>query len=145
MQVFQQDDTFSFSFGNKETGPDGQFQYPVGIAIDCRNNDVLVSDNFCNCVHLFSHDGHYISKIDCYRPWAITVSPTGYVITGHDGNNNKLTIWSPTHQLIHQFGRIGSQPGRFSGITGMAVGSSGDICVVEESNKRLQIITNSSS
>ena len=44
VQVFQDDDTFAFSFGN-------QFQYPVRIAVDS-NNCVLVTDYDANCVHL---------------------------------------------------------------------------------------------
>ena len=42
VQVFQQDDTFAFSFGNRGSNP-GQFQCPVRIAIDL-NNNVLVTD-----------------------------------------------------------------------------------------------------
>ena len=137
VQVFQQDDTFSFSFGKEGSGP-GQFQFPGRIAID-PNNNILVSDNFGDCIHIFNHGGQFISKIDCYRLWAITISPTGYIITVDD---DIITIWSPTHHLIHQFGKIGSQQGEFIGIRGMAIGPTGDIYVVEGYNKRLQVISN---
>ena len=136
VQVFQPDDVFSYSFGNEGSGP-GQFQFPGRIAIDPSNN-ILVSDNFSNCIHLFNCSGRFIKKIDCYRPWAIAVSPTGYIITVDD---DIITIWSPTHHLIHQFGKIGSQQGEFIGIRGMAIGSTGDIYVVEGYNKRLQVIS----
>ena len=135
VQVFLPDDTFSFSFGNEGSDP-GHFQFPGRIAID-PNDNVLVSDNFSNCIHLFNDRGRFIKKIDCYRPWAIAVSATGYIITVDD---DIITIWSPTHCLIHQFGRIGSQKGEFIGIRGMAVGLAGDIYVVEGYNKRLQVI-----
>ena len=42
VQVFQQDDKFSFSFGNRGSNP-RHFPYPVRIAID-HNNNVLVVD-----------------------------------------------------------------------------------------------------
>ena len=135
VQVFLPDDTFSFSFGNEGSDP-GHFQFPGRIAID-PNDNVLVSDNFSNCIHLFNDRGRFIKKIDCYRPWAIAVSATGYIITVDD---DIIIIWSPTHCLIHQFGRIGSQKGEFIGIRGMAVGLAGDIYVVEGYNKRLQVI-----
>ena len=53
-QVFQQDDKFAFSFGNRGKNPE-QFQYPVRIAID-PNNNVLVTDHDANCIHLFTHN-----------------------------------------------------------------------------------------
>ena len=138
IQVFQQDDTFAFSFGNRGSNA-GEFQYPTAIAIDL-NNNVLVTDCDADCIHLFSHTGHFIQAISSYSPYAITISPTGYLITGHDGDDNKIRIWSPTYKLINQFGKKGSRPGEFKGITGMAISSRGTIYVAERYNKRLQYI-----
>ena len=138
VQVFQQDDKFAFSFGNRGNNP-GQFQRPVRIAID-PNNNVLVTDLDANCIHLFTHNGQFIQTINSYRPFAITISPTGYLITSHDGDDNKIRVWSPTYQLINQFGKKGSKQGEFSGIEGMAIDSSGTIYVAEYNNKRLQVI-----
>ena len=75
-------------------------------------------------------------------PWAITISPTGYLITGHTGDDNKIRVWSPTYQLINQFGKKGSKQGEFLSIRGMAIDYSGTIYVAEGHNKRLQIISN---
>ena len=138
VQVFQQDDKFAFSFGNKGNNP-GQFQCPVRIAID-PNNNVLVTDHDANCIHLFTHNGQFIQTINSNRPHAITISPTGYLITGHHGDDNKIRVWSSTYQLINQFGKKGSKQGEFVGIKGMAIDSSGTIYVVEWDNKRLQVI-----
>ena len=140
VQVFQQDDKFTFTFGSYGSNP-GQFQYPVRIAIDT-DNRVLVSDYRGNHISLFSHTGSFISRITCDRPWAITVSPDGHIIAGCDGENNKITVWSPTHQLIHQFGKYGSQQGEFYVIRGISISSTGTIYVVEWTNKGLQIISN---
>ena len=139
VQVFQQNDKFHFSFGKRGSRP-GQFQFPVRIAID-PNNNVLVSDYVSSCIHLFNPSGHYIHKIDCHGHSNITVSPTGYILTSHETDNNMITILSPTHQLMHQFGKEGSQQGRFHSIRGMAIGSTGDIYVVEGDNRRLQVIS----
>ena len=139
-QVFQQDDKFAFTFGSKGSNP-GQFQCPVRIAIDS-DNRVLVSDHNGNHISLFSHTGSFISRITCDRPLAITVSPDGHIIAGCHGDNNKIRVWSPTHQLIEQFGKMGSQQGEFMGIEGIAINySTGSVYVVEESNKRLQVIS----
>ena len=140
VQVFQEDDTFAFAFGSKGNNP-GQFQCPVRIAID-PNNNVLVTDHDANCIHLFTDNGQFIQTINSNRPYAITISPTGYLITGHDGGDNKIRVWSPTYQLINQFGIMGSKQGEFIGIKGMAIDSSGTIYVAEYKNKRLQVISN---
>ena len=143
VQVFQEDNTFAFPFGKRGYNP-GQFQCPVKIAID-PNNNVLVTDHDANCIHLFTHNGQFIQTINSNRPYAITISHTGYLITGHDGYNNKIRVWSPTYQLINQFGKKGSKQGEFIGIKGMAIDSSGTIYVAEVGNKRLQVISNSTS
>ena len=90
VQVFHQDDTFAFSFGNRESNS-VQFQCSVRIAID-PNNNVLVTDHDAGCIHIFSHIGQFIQTINSYRAYAITISPTGYLITGHVGDDNKLRV-----------------------------------------------------
>ena len=143
VQVFQEDNTFTFSFGKRGNNP-GQFQSPVRIAID-PNNNVLVTDHYAKCIHLFTHDGQFIQTINSDTPFAITISPTGYLITSHDEDDNKIRVWSPTYQLINQFGKLGSKQGEFKAITGMAIDSSGTIYVAELGNKILQVISNSTS
>ena len=141
VQVFNKDDTFAFSFGSVGKNP-GQFRYPLRISID-PNNNVLVTDCNANGIHIFTHDGQYIQTINSYRPLAITISPSGYLITGHDGDDNMIRVWSPTYQLINQFGKKGSKQGEFYGINGMAMHSSGTIYVIDYWNHRLQVISNS--
>ena len=143
VQVFQQDDKFAFSFGNRGNNP-GQFQYPARIAID-PNNNVLVTHSFANCIHLFTHNGQFIQTINSYGPYAITISPSGYLITSHHGDDNKIRVWSPTYQLINQFGKWGLKQGEFYDIKGMAIDSSGTIYVAEGNNKRLQVFGNNTS
>ena len=144
VQVFQQDDKFAFSFGNRGNNP-GQFQFPYRIATD-PNNNVLVTDSDANCIHLFTHNGQFMQTINSYRPFfAITISPTGYLITSHQGDDNKIRIWSPAYQLINQFGKKGSKQGEFLGIEGIAIDSSGTIYVAEWGNNRLQVISDTTS
>ena len=136
VQVFQQDDTFVFSFGSKGSNP-GQFQNPVKIAID-PNNNVLVTDYNARCIDIFTDKGQFIQKINSDSPWAITISPTGYLITEH---NDIIRVWSPTYQVINQFGKKGSKQGEFDDIQGIAMDSRGTIYVAEAGNKRLQVIS----
>ena len=140
VQVFNRDDTFAFSFGSEGNNP-GQFQYPVRISID-PNNNLLVTDYNANGIHIFTHDGQFVQTINSNSPWAFTISPTGYLITGHDGVD-MIKVWSPTYQLINQFGKRGYKQGEFRGIFGLAMDLSGTIYVIESLNKRLQVISNS--
>ena len=141
VQVFQQDDTFSFSFGNRGSNA-GQFQWPARIAID-PNNNVLVTSLRANCINIFKANGQIIQTINSDTPFAITISPTGYLITGNHGDDNKIRVWSPTYELINQFGKMGSKQGEFYGTYGMSMDSSGTIYVAEYNNNRLQVISNS--
>ena len=139
VQVFQQDDKFAFTFGSRGSNP-GQFQYPVRIAIDT-DNKVLISDYDDNHISLFSQTGSFISRITCNRPWAITVSPDGHIIAGCVCDSKKIKIWSPTHQLVNQFGEEGSQQGEFYGTYGIVMTSIGTIYAVEYANRRLKVIS----
>ena len=144
VQVFQQDDKFAFSFGNGGSNP-GQFQSPVRIAID-HNDNILVTDRDANCIVIFTQSGEFIQTINTDSSYAITISPTGYLITSHHGVNNKIRIWSrwsDIYQCIKIFGKRGSKQGEFNAIRGIAIDSSGTIYVAEGVNKRLQVISNS--
>ena len=139
VQVFQQDDTFAFSFGSKGSNP-GQFQFPARIAID-PNDNILVTDYRTYCISIFTDKGQFIQTINSDKPWAIAISPTGYLIIDH--NINMIRVWSPTYQLVNQFGKKGYKQGEFDYIYGIAMDSRGTIYVAESGNKRLQVISNS--
>jgi len=133
VQVIQQDDKFAFTFGRE------RFENPVRIAIDS-DNRLFVSDYHGDHISVFSHTGSFISRITCDWPWPITVSPDGHIIADR---NDEIIIRSPTHQLISEFGKKGSQQGEFYDIRGISINSTGTIYVVEGANKRLHIIRNS--
>lgn len=140
VQVFQEDDTFAFSFGNKGnkwSGP-GYFCSIFSIAIDPSNN-VLVTDYDGGFIHVFDESGQFIQAIKCFWPDSIAVSPTGYLITSHYGDTNQIKVWSPSYSLINQFGKKGSSEGEFNRPT-ISMDSSGTIYVAEWDNKRLQVL-----
>ena len=141
IQAFKEDDTFAFKFRNR--GADyGSTEFPDRIAINPNNNNVFITNHSAKCIHIFTHRGHFIQEISCFNsPFAITISPTGYLITSHGGVDNKIRVWNSCHKLIKQFGNSGSKQGEFRGISGVAVDLSGAICVVEWINKRLQVIS----
>ena len=103
---------------------------------------MFITNHNAKCIHIFTHRGHFIQEISCETsPYAITISPTGYLITSHAGADNKIRVWNSCHKLIKQFGSNGSKQGEFRGISGVAIDLTGSLCVVEWINKRLQVIS----
>ena len=156
VQVFREN-VFLFKFGSKGLNP-GQFTSPNCIATDSSDQvyvtDDVVSISIAEYEHelevdfkdyhggitVFSEDGHFIRKINCYNPYAICIPPDDYVISEAD---DVLIVLSPTLDLIAKLGESGFDKGVFSGLNGIAINSSGTIFVTECLNKRLQIITTS--
>ena len=138
IQAFQQDGTFAFAFGSRGISP-GQFQRPCKINVD-NNKNVLVTDYDANCIHIFNCEGHFIQKINCYHPFAIILSPTGYLITSHGGCSNKIKVWSLSYQLMYQFGKKGPKQREYDNICGIALSSTGILYIVERYNKRIKVL-----
>ena len=136
VQVFNIKNSFLFKFGSRGSDQ-GQFQDPRYIALDSKDQ-VYVSDRI-NGVIQFSKDGHYIRKLYCDRPVAISVTPDDYIITSDD-QKHCLVIFNPSHQLISKFGVGGKGQGEFVHIFGIAVDKSGTIFIAESTNSRLQVI-----
>ena len=140
VQAFKQNNEFAFSFGNRGSGP-VELVLPIVIAFDSDNN-AFVSNYKPNCIYKFSCLGGYIQTIDCGDNLnAYVVSPTGYLISGHRGDDRKIRVWNPVYKLIKEFGKKGSEQGEFDGIMGIAMSSTGTIYVVEWGNRQLQVFT----
>ena len=139
VQVFRENNVFLLKFGSKGHNP-GQFQNPRYIAVD--SSDRVYVTDWCDDggISVFSEDGHFIKKINCSKPYAIGIAPDDYIITD-DHDDNFLTVFSPTHELVGKLGVCGKEKEQFSGITGIAINKRGTIFVTEYNNHRLQIIT----
>ena len=137
IQLFDNNNKFLFKFGSEGFNP-GQFQDPCYIALDSSDQVYVTDNDSSGGIIVFSEDGHFIKKINCNEPHSICLTPDDYIITNDD---DTLTVFSPTHQLITKFGTYGSQRGQFNNILGIAVNSVGTIFVTEEDNHRLQVIT----
>ena len=137
VQVFREN-VFLFKFGSKGHNP-GQFQEPRHIAVDSSDQVYVTDLCYDGGISVFSEDGHFIKKINCNRPYAIGIAPDDYIITDHD--DNFLTVFSPTHELVGKLGVCGKEKGQFDYIIGIAINNSGTIFVTEYNNHRLQIIT----
>ena len=136
VQVFSEDNEFLFKFGSKGCNP-GQFQSPTRMAVNS-SDEVYVTD-WCDGICVLSEDGHFINKINGYRAWAIGIAPDDHIII--KPVSDVLIVFSPTHELIAEFGVHGKEKGQFYGVYGIAINSSGAIIVADFGNDRLQIFT----
>ena len=137
VQVFKEN-VFLFKFGSRGVNP-GRFNNPCYVAVDS-SDQVYVTDFDDGGISVFSEDAHFIKKINCNKPFAICIAPDDHLMTD-DHENNVLTVFSPTHELVAKFGVYGNAKGQFRGINDIAINRSGTIFVTECYNKRLQIIT----
>ena len=138
VQVFREN-VFLFKFGSKGHNP-GQFQSPSYIAVDSSDQVYVTDFSDDGGISVFSEDGHFIKRINCYYPLGICIAPGDHIIArGND--NHSITVFSPTHECIAKFGVYGKEKGQFSSILGIAINNSGTIYVTEYNNNRLQIIT----
>ena len=137
VQVFREN-VFQFKFGSKGANI-GQFQYPRYVAVDSIDQVYVTDQSKNGGISVFSEDGRFIKKINCNNPHTICISPDDHLTTD-DHSNHVLTVFSPTHELVAKFGVHGKEKGQFDSICGITINYSGIIFVVENGNKRLQII-----
>lgn len=165
VQKFDNNGTFITKWGGDGPGyngsgtGDGQFQRPVGIAVDSSNN-VYVADYINNRVQKFDSNGEYITKFggtgpgpngrgsgdgQFYYPMGIAVDSGGnvYVV---DSNNNRVQKFDSNGKYLTKWGGTGpgwngrgSGDGEFSSPRGIAVDSGGKVFVSDTGNNRVQV------
>jgi len=125
------------------------FWMPHGLQIDVRDN-VWVTDLGRHQVIKFAHDGAVLLTVGergvagCdsthfSRPTDVAVSPDGsfYVADGY--GNSRIARFSPTGELVSEWGRHGTRPGEFRIPHGIAVDADGLVYVADRGNSRIQV------
>lgn len=141
VQRFTQDGELIDIFGTAGSG-DGQFNHPHGLAVDrTRGDTIYVGDQENGRLQVFTADGAFI------RQWGdagfahihdvgIDIS-TGNVFVG-DYELDTLRKFSPTGELLANYGGTGTEPGKFNGVWGISTDSSGNVYVADTFNRRVQ-------
>ena len=72
--------------------------------------------------------------------YGITFSKSGNIVIS-DYSNHVIKIYTPTGQLVRQFGGKGSKQGQLSGPIGVAVNEKGHLFIAESGNHRISVFT----
>ena len=118
----------------------GEFDACVGIAIG--QNDELYTAEFRNQrVQRFTSDGKFLSSF-AVQPHAggLAVDADGNVYVAH-WNSNKVAVYSPTGELLREWGKMGTGDGDFRLPGSIAIGPDGLVYVPDQGNSRVQKFT----
>jgi DNA-binding beta-propeller fold protein YncE len=135
---------FSFKWGSQGSG-DGQFDQPVGIAIDSAG-DVYVTDQNNNRVQKFDRDGNFITQWGSFgtgdgefsAPQGIAVGPLDNNVYVVDAGNNRIQKFDSSGTFVGKWGSAGTGDKEFDNPYGIAIDSVNAVYVTDFFNDRVQ-------
>ena len=140
------DEEFVGEFGEYGDG-DGQFIWPVGIALDSQGN-VYVTDEWLNRVSIFDKDGNFLSL------WGFSgdrdgefAGPAGIAIDQKDNlyivdsRNHRVQKLTKDGKILNRWGKLGDGDGEFNSPWGITMDSQGYVYVADHKNHRAQKFT----
>ena len=126
-------------YGNRE----GEFNYPVGIAID-KNGNLYITDWENDRIQKFSSEGRLLKVIPGKDSELKIDGPVGIVLDQNENIivveqfNNRVHKISPEGKSLNLIGKEGSGPGEFLNPRGIAIDKDDNIYVVDTGNNRIQ-------
>jgi DNA-binding beta-propeller fold protein YncE len=130
-------------FGGRGTG-EGEFHVPSALAFGPEGN-LFVVDQLNARVQVVTPDGEHVDQFgnlgvgfgDLVRPKDVAVDEVGFIYVTDFAFNN-FQIFDVDFTLLTFVGEGGGEPGRFKGISGIAV-QGNRIAVVDQLGHRLQL------
>ncbi|XP_078665783.1 uncharacterized protein LOC144908127 [Branchiostoma floridae x Branchiostoma belcheri] len=116
-----------------------------GIAVDMRNNHILVTDADRGKVEVFRPDGSLVRRFghpqgEMRRPKYITVDGEGNILVS-DWASNSVYLYDESGKFLLKFGGPGSGEGQLRYPRGICTDNSGHIIVADQGNQRVQMFT----
>jgi DNA-binding beta-propeller fold protein YncE len=125
-----------------ETGIDGGFSGPGGLAIDPTDGSVYVADFRNERVERLSAGGHYQSQFASASPNLLALDPANGDV--YVAGETTLAKYSAGGGFLTTFGSSGAKAGQFMGPHGVAVNpKTGDVYVTDYANHRLDVFGSS--
>src|SRR5262245_10466050 len=130
---------FVLEWGRRGKG-EGEFSACVGIAIG-KNDEAYTAEFRNQRVQRFTSEGKFISTF-AVQPHAggVAVDPEGNVYVAH-WNSNKVAAYSPSGELLREWGQKGTGDGEFQLPGSIALGPDGHLYVPDQANSRIQKFT----
>lgn len=132
------------TWGQTGSGP-GQFQEPVGIAVD-RQGTIYVADSRNRRIVKLSGDGRFMLQFgergsgpgQFEKPVDMAVASDGAVYVA-DYDLDRIQVFSPEGKYLHGWGASGEAEGRFRAAAGLALDASGNVYASDFYNDRVQV------
>lgn len=130
---------FLLEWGQRGKG-EGEFSACVGIAVG-KNDDVYTAEFRNQRVQKFTSEGKFLSTFPVQQhAGGVAVDPEGNVYVAH-WNSNKVAAYSPSGDLLREWGKKGTEDGEFQLPGSIAFGPDGLLYVPDQGNSRVQKFT----
>lgn len=124
----------------------GTIGSPGGIAVDEKNERLIVPDARMHRIMVYDLEGKFLFKIgkrgnepgEFNFPYAAAVDGEGRIYIS-DAGNFRVQILDKDGNFISEFGSVGSSPGNFARPKGIALDSEGHIYVIDAAFGNFQI------
>ena len=143
------DEAYVGEFGGGGGSGDGQFIWPVGLALDSREH-ACVTDEYLHRVTIFDSSGAFLAKwgdhgsgegqLDGPAGIAVDTEDNVYVV---DQNNSRVQKFSAKGEYILQWGKAGDGEAEFNLPWGIGIDPRGYVYVADWRNDRVQKFTDS--
>ena len=134
------------SFGKEGTG-DGMFQYPYGVAVNDRD-EIVVVDCWNDRVQIWHSNGNFLRSFGRERqnqgqfscPVGIAVNKDRNIFVAEQGNHSvQIFSWEGRH--LGSFGGKGSLDSQLSYPLGLSLNTNGNVIVADSGNKLVKIFS----
>ena len=135
--VHDEEGMLLFAFGLEGSGP-GCFDGPWDVTFGS-DGLVYVTDSGNSRVCVWSKEGNFQRDIKTkYVPTCIAATGDNHLLITSCASDTVM-VYTLEGQLVHKFGRRGSEPGKFRGPYGLCVDDSGAVYVADYGNSRVQV------
>ena len=135
--VFDVNGKFLFYFGTCGSG-DECFDEPTDLCF-ASDGFLYITDGNNNRVCVYDKSRKFTRKFTtAYKPDCIDATNCGHLIVS-SGWSHKVMIYTTGGDLVHAFGKSGSQLGQFISPTGVSV-ADGQIYIADFGNSRIQVL-----
>lgn len=139
--VYDPDGNYKFVLGRK-----GDFVNPAGLAVDHKNDRILIVDSKAHDIKIYTIEGKFVTKFGergteegrFNFPTNIAFGQDGYIYVVDTGNH-RVQVFDKDYEYYDDFGTLGVHPGQFRRPKGIALDSENHIYVIDSDFNNFQI------